>query len=236
MSDNHCITVISYNIRWESMDNITTRKNIIQNITNAISEYKPDIIGLQEANKWQKILKHVNFKKYNVAHNTSGVESMITMWNRNRFDKIYVNASEFEEGRPFIIMYLKDKTNNNILCVINVHSSHNTNTQKHIFDIINNKLKKINIYFNRIIILGDFNRNVTIDTKSNYIIKNKNKNFKMKSFYLEKKTCCSMLGYGHKFNYDHVMDSLKPIDKIVVNDKWYNKISSDHIMIVSKLA
>jgi endonuclease/exonuclease/phosphatase family metal-dependent hydrolase len=229
------IIIMSYNIKWDSMNDKITSKNIINNIINTIATYEPNIIGLQEAYKWTKIIKHIDLNKYGFIKNKSGKEEMITLWNVKRFKNLNAFASEFEDGRPFLILLLYDKITNKNICVINIHASHNLNTQKNIFDIINKKIKKINLDFSRVIMFGDFNRNVITDDKSNYKIYNKDKYFSLKGFDSNIKTCCSNVGYGHKFIYDHVIDSISPLNKIVVNDKWYEKKSSDHLMIIGKL-
>ena len=232
-SDN--IIVLSYNICWSSMNDIIKQKNIISNIVKAIDIYHPDIIGLQEAHKCHKILKQIDLKKYNFIHNKSDKEDMITLWNTEKLLYLKAYFSHFEEGRPFVIILLYDILKNENVCLINLHANHNHNTQKSIFDIINSKMKKIKIKFSRIIMIGDFNRNVSHDKESNYIIYHNEKKFKFKNYDLNKNTCCSLVGYGHRFNYDHIMDTCQPISKIIVNNDWYKKISSDHLMIISKL-
>ncbi len=242
------IYLMSYNIRWNSMENPTLQNNIISNIINAITHYNLDIIGLQEAYKWKKILKHIDLKKYDYITNKSGKEEMVTLWNKHKFIKIKAYAAEFEDGRPLALILLKNISNNNIMCVINLHASHNINTQKHITDIINNKLKQIHINFDQITMIGDFNRNVTIDDESDYILYHNdiNNNKKSKSEIIKKyvmkrqhniskNTCCSIHGYGYKYDYDHIINSNKTINKIIITDTWYEKISSDHLMIIGEL-
>jgi len=219
------------------MEDKTKRKNIISNITNAIDTYNIDILGIQEALNWEKILKHINLKKYDYIHNQSGKEEMITMWNKKKFKNIQAFTSEFETGRPFLILILKNKITNKTICLINLHAGHNANTKKFIFDIINDKIKNITCdNIDRIIMLGDFNRNIYEDMNVyDYIIINNKKKFKLKTAYSSKNTCCSSVGYGYKHNYDHILDTIKPLDKNVAENEWYIKNSSDHLMVIVEL-
>jgi endonuclease/exonuclease/phosphatase family metal-dependent hydrolase len=242
-NNNLRITVVSYNLYWEAMNG--THKickkyncidNILSNITNTIDYYKPDFICFQEASNYQKIIIPP-FYKY--ITNTSGNETMMTVWNSNKFNIEKNLFGEFEEGRPFCIIALYNLLNKNKILLINIHASHKKESNIEIFSYLQKSLDKLNIKnIKRIIISGDFNRNITEDIKIySYNLRIKKKLFKFKNFVNPNNTCCNILGYGMKLNYDHIIDSnhspllIHNIDL----EKWYKKPSSDHVMILGIL-
>ena len=246
------IIILSWNVSWEAMTtnnsgqfklcgknpNKTCNNNIILNISNTIKKFNPDILGFQEASKYNDIINILNTSLYNYFVNSSGLEDMLTCWSTKTFTLINSFSYEFEKGRPFAIIILKQNYNNNIIYLINIHSAHNSNTQSSIFDIINQFIKnnindELKKNINRVIILGDYNRNTFNDNTSNYKIIIGNIHFILKRSNYKGNTCCSLKGYLTNKNYDYILDSTNLVERLLINTEPYYKIpSSDHIMII----
>ena len=193
---------------------------------------------------------------YNISY--SEPEYLLTIWKKIFFNKKIVFNSEFEHGRPFSIFIFEDVRFSTYFILINIHASHNKNTLKSIFEPIQqvitaniNKISKFNI--KRIIICGDFNRDIGSQILDNDIKNNDIKNndindidfrliinstiYKFIPFTSNNKTCCNLNGYGYNKNYDQVIDSFdKPIlVHPLTKEKWYQAKSSDHIAILAIL-
>jgi endonuclease/exonuclease/phosphatase family metal-dependent hydrolase len=258
-SNKENLTILSYNICWEAMTSVgkgnfqkcikdqlnkngICKNNIISNIKNAIKVYNPDIIGIQEAADYESILKNINLSIYDYHVNKSGPEYMLTCWSKLSFDIIDIFSYEFSEGRPFCLLFMHSKKTDEIICIINIHAGHKEDTQDSIFDKINKVIKNIpeNVTYGpkaveRVIMLGDFNRNVYLDKTSKYKIKMNHQKFKLIREQMESNTCCSMDGYTHKHNYDHILDSKGNVKRTLLNKEAYYKIpSSDHVLIIGK--
>jgi hypothetical protein len=149
----------------------------------------------------------------------------------------------FEIGRPFCLIIFKDLRFNIFWILINIHAGHNHETLISIFqpiqNLINLNIEKINKYdIKRIVIVGDFNRDISSQNIFNYKkfkLYINNIDFYFLSLQTKNKTCCSIKGWGYKNNYDQVIDSFnKPIIIHQLNkEDWYNSKSSDHIGILS---
>lgn len=240
--------ILSYNVSWEAMTSNTSgslklctggtcKSNILDNISFNIKKYKPEFAFFQEAAEHNDIMELFD-DNYDNFVNTSGKELMLSIWNKKKFTLLKAIGGEFEEGRPFAIIIVKNNKSNNSIALINLHAGHLPDTQKSIFDKINNFIKRelrysIKKSITRVIMSGDFNRNVFEDNTSDYTIKFID-NFELKRTQNNKHTCCSVLGYGHKFNYDHVLDSKAIMtNKILGNSiKSYKYPASDHVLIV----
>ena len=134
--------------------------------------------------------------------------------------------------------YSELKQHENNIALINLHAGHYVDTQKSIFNKINEFVKKELAYslkksITRVIMSGDYNRDVFEDNTSDYTIKFIEE-FKLKRSADNKHTCCSVLGYGHKFNYDHVLDSKSVNHKKILGNlsKTYKYPASDHVLII----
>jgi endonuclease/exonuclease/phosphatase family metal-dependent hydrolase len=217
------------------------KSNILSNIASNIKKYNPDFAAFQEASEHLDIIELFDPNIHESHVNTSGKEIMLTLWNKKKFTLVKAYDSEFEEGRPFTIIILKNNRSNKNIAVINLHAGHRIDTQKTIFDIINNYIKKsitttIKKSVVRVIMSGDFNRNVYEDDTSTYTV-NFTQEFILKRFSNNKKTCCSVIGYGHNYAYDHILDSKAIVSKKILGNsvKNYKIPSSDHILIIAKL-
>ncbi len=257
------IAIVSYNIFWELMEeskinNIfdyitgtetkTMRKNMLDNILKVSEYYNPQIYCFQEASNYKLILKLFNQKTFSHHVNKSGREHMLTVWNHERFKLLESFDGEFESGRPFCIFYFQDNLTKNNFILINIHAGHRKDSFTSIFkpiqkilDSNEKKLKNVS----RIIVAGDFNRNINGEiledkTKStNMLVLNiGTKNFNFNPY--DKKmynTCCDTVGNNLVRNFDHVIDSYqKPLIRHELNkESWYKYPSSDHVLIMSIL-
>ena len=245
------LTILSYNICWEAITSFNNDKysicnnnyckyNILSNIKINVEKYFPDFITFQEASEENDIIQLFNLNLYDYFINKSGNEIMLTLWNKQKFKLINSYYSEFEIGRPFAIFIFFDIYNNKNISLINLHAGHLVNTQETIFNIINDFIK-LNINsilkksISRLIMSGDFNRDIYKDDTSDYIVKF-SKKFKLFRFLSKKKTCCDINGINFENIYDHIIDSNNKIIKKIlpVLHKNYKLPSSDHIMIIAK--
>jgi hypothetical protein len=251
------IAIASYNILWEIMEKDnhnalldlffknnykTMKKNLLANIQNVYDRYNPQIYCFQEAAGYNEIIKIFDKKKYSSHINKSGPEYMLTVWNNLRFKLKKTFDGEFESGRPFCILIFKDNLTKKYFALINLHAGHRTNTDTSIFNpiqkLINKNLKDFS-QISRIILVGDFNRDINHENKSNeYHINIADTKYKFN--YYEKpsnNTCCDVTGDKLKRNFDHVLDSEKiPMLRHELNkESWYAYPSSDHVMIMSIL-
>ncbi len=172
---------------------------------------------------------------------------MLTVWSKSRFDFIDVQPGEFQKGRPFCIFILKDKITFEYILLINIHAGHNPNTILTIFTPIQKQIDRINILnqikISRIIMVGDFNRDINQQIKSDekykkLILKICNYTFDFK--YYNKplnNTCCSIDSLIYKHNFDFVIDSFAPVlvRHEMIKEPWYKTPASDHVMIMSIL-
>jgi hypothetical protein len=238
------LKVFSYNLNWENMKGMEkapikecqTKDLCATNINNLIRNELPlDFIFLQEFANEQVLLKDLN-KDFNLVTTISDKESQAMLINKKYNIETKIEG-EFEPGRPFLVVFLKEK-----ICLVSVHMGHKKN--------VITELKKIEdkIYSNnistdpyRIILGGDFNadvgREVLFCEKS------------MRGFP-KKFTCCvysthmgkqrDILKYMKGKNIDHILDSenepvygtvLTPIDNS-------NKLipGSDHLAIYTELS
>jgi len=257
------IAIVSYNILWELMeksnskskglidyliksDKNNMKENMLKNITNVTDYYNPQIYCFQEASGYESIIKLFNRKIYSYHANKSGPEHMLTIWNHDRFSLIKTFDGEFESGRPFCIFIFKDNLTTNKFILINLHAGHHKDTAKSIFLPIQNLLDKSEEIYsdkfngvNRIILVGDFNRDINDQNKiNNYSLVLTNTKFNFQ--YYNKRmsnTCCDTMGNLLNRNYDQVIDSYKtPLIRHELNkESWYNYPSSDHVMIMGIL-
>jgi hypothetical protein len=256
------IAICSYNLNWEIMDikngkltqEYTVKEleqyktNILTNIQNIYDYYNPQIYCFQESPNYNQIIKIFNQDIFKHHVNISGKEYMLTIWDSTRFELLETKSHGFEYGRPFCIFVFKDILIKNIFVLVNIHAGHKSNTYRSIFKPIQKILDKEKILKNydisRIIIGGDFNRNINEQIKSNkelILINDINNSSSKQIFnfhYTNKElsnTCCSISGKNLKNNFDFIIDSF---DSCILRhelnkESWYLQPSSDHIMIMS---
>ena len=246
---NQNISIFSYNVFWKVMDGIIDKSispinkfNVLKNITNTINHYNPFIYCFQEAANSNEIIKLFDPKEYSYHIGYSKPEYILTIWRHNIIKIIYITDGEFEYGRPFTICVFQDKRYKiiNYFMLINIHASHEYNTES-IFIPIQNIIDKIKLTLpiKRIIIVGDFNRDIgkelSILINNKYYIKFNKNIFKFNGILTNNKTCCNIKGFGFTKNYDQIIDSyFSPI--LIHNlsyESWYKSKSSDHVAILS---
>ncbi len=252
------IAIVSYNILWQLMeksneksfvdyfvnlDKDSMKKNMLENISKVSDYYNPQIYCFQEAASYRQILKLFDKKIFSHHVNSSEPEDMLTIWNKSRFNLIDSFDSEFESGRPFCILILQDILTKNYFALINLHAGHRKDTVISIFNpiqkLINKNVDKFN-NVNRIIMCGDFNRNINEEIIVNdYKLKIGSHSY---NFFPYKKklssTCCDTTGNVLHRNFDHVLDSYStPLIRHELNkESWYKYPSSDHVMIMGILS
>lgn len=141
--------VLSYNISWEAMTGLISKmikikcqpegsdsttkclSNIKKFIHTEINSNNYDIIGLQEASNWRRMVTDDILKKYNYVASTVKNEDMITLYDKNKLTldadlgaSVVISYME-DVGRPIMILFF-----NNSLCVINVHAGHHNDILK----------------------------------------------------------------------------------------------------------
>lgn len=241
------ISILSYNISWESMDgsvknwslcnNNTDKTNpkhfsvCVNNVSSVFdSNNNIDFVTLQEASDYEKLinqssrLKNMNYEKY-----TSGLDMVVTFWDKKYKIKDKIEG-EFEEGRPWLATIFT-----NDICLINVHMGHYSKEKE--FKKMETMMLEINDYINknqkhkmqkfRYIISGDFNYDIKeFGNSRNYFTLDNT------TFYYNKKhilTCC----INRSRHNDHVIDSLGiPINIVIPK---VNYMASDHKPILVEL-
>jgi|GEM_PF-2124595 len=179
------LLVLSYNICWQCMTNTPagTAKNLgeacvysdlnypttvcaermgkfIETIPGNSGVVNYDFVGLQEASKWQSILKLApnTLGKMEFETSQSGHEMMVTFYDP-KYTLLQAIKGEFESGRPFQVLIFKEN-----IIFINLHNNHKYN-MNHIQGSLSQSLtdnlhKNIDIrdlVNSRIIVVGDFN-------------------------------------------------------------------------------
>lgn len=251
------ISVFSYNVFWKIMKSTNSpliksigtnklhklKSNILLNISNVKKYYNPFIYCFQESESAEDIIKLFETSEYEYHLAYSESEHILTIWQHNIFKKIFLIESEFEPGRPFVIFIFKDLRFDNYFLLTNIHSGHNKNTIESIFNPIQKSInlkKKIFLKYDikRIIIVGDFNRDIgeqIILEPNKFKLLLNSKKYNFIPLQTENKTCCNIKGYAHNKNYDQIIDSYrKPILSHCLNKElWYISESSDHLAILS---
>jgi hypothetical protein len=249
MTINLNISIFSYNVFWKVMDGIIDKStssinklNVLKNITNTINHYNPFIYCFQEASNSDEIIKLFDPKEYSHYLGYSKPEYILTIWRHDIIKIIYIIDGEFESGRPYTICVFEDKRYKipNYFILINIHASHDPNTES-IFNPIQNSINKIKLTLpiKRIIIVGDFNRDIgkelSLLIKKNYFIELSKNIYKFNGILTNNKTCCNVNGFGLVKNYDQIIDSYFPPILIhnLSHELWYKSKSSDHVAILS---
>ena len=253
------ISIFSYNIFWKIMkaNNSPLKKtlgsvklgelksNIILNIVNVINYYNPFIYCFQEAASSLDIINLFSKSEYEYHLSYSNPEHILTIWRKDVLKKKLVFDGEFEPGRPFTIIVFKDKRFKNYWMLINIHVGHEVDTQASIFNPIQKTIdankEEIELFkIGRIVVVGDFNRDISSQIKietNRYKYKLIINEIEFGFNYIEtkNKTCCSLNGWGYKKNCDQLIDTYsQPLIIHQLNkESWYHSESSDHLAILS---
>ena len=175
------LRIFSWNICWEKMMGKKSLGNSCKkDCYNEFGKYfknkvinKYHLICFQEAsdhdsnNRYNKFITN-SYKKnnYGIEKHISSKDAIITLYEKNIFeikDKYYGdlrNGLNYSKGgRPFLILILRNKLNNEIILLCNVHFPHYSGRSNAEL-ILKNTFKNIydNYYnYNRIIVVGDHN-------------------------------------------------------------------------------
>jgi endonuclease/exonuclease/phosphatase family metal-dependent hydrolase len=253
------ISILSYNISWESMSgakkdwqlcsNNTNPKNpnhssvCVSNIAKVINENPVDFITLQEATDYEKLLKEcpiLGKMKY-IVHN-SGLDVIITFWD-SKYKMIKTVKGEFEKGRPWMATIFS-----NGICLINVHFGHydSHDEYKHLENIIKKIKQKCNIFKSTRQTITNLSKKKLYDNMISRFIISGDFNYDIKNFgdkkgiiilddvrfYHNPKhmlTCC----ISRRRHYDHVIDTYHSPLKITIPE--VNYMASDHKPIIARL-
>ena len=219
------------------------KSNIITNIINIKKYYNPFVYCFQEAESAHDIINLFEHEQYKYHLGYSEPEHILTIWRKDIMKKKVILDGEFEKGRPFSIIVFNDIRFKIYWMLINIHAGHHPQTNSSIFEpieklIIENKniIDKYDI--KRIVIIGDFNRDISsqiIIEPKKFKLKVNSNEFNFKSISNTNKTCCSLKGYGYKLNYDQIIDSYtNPLLTHQLNkESWYIPEASDHLAILS---
>lgn len=237
---HNSISVLSYNVSWESMsgkdknwylcsnNNNSINKNYVSvcvsNIGKVINENPTDFITLQEADNYKKLLNECpQLKKMKYKIHNSGLETCVTFWN-NKYKILSSVEGEFENERPWLAILFT-----NGLCLINVHFGHYNRIEEYnkINKMLNTINTKLNCTIKRYIIAGDFNYDIKNIGKKKGIINIHNNKF---YYHLKHILTCCLLRIKH---YDHIIDSYKPPKDIYIPNVEY--MASDHKPIIALL-
>jgi len=251
------ISIFSYNVFWKIMkENDSSylikyinfsknqlKSNIISNIINIKNYYNPFVYCFQEAESAQDIINLFEPEQYKYHLGYSDPEYILTIWRKDIMKKKLILDGEFEPGRPFSIIIFSDIRFKIYWMLINIHANHHPYTYLNIFEpiqkLITTNKDIINNYdIKRIVIIGDFNRDITsqiIIEPKKYILEVNLNQFYFKTISNTNKTCCSLKGWGYKNNYDQIIDSYtNPLLTYQLNKElWYISESSDHLAILS---
>lgn len=251
------ISIFSYNVFWKIMKGDTSplvktlgqtqvselKSNILTNISNTKKYYNPYIYCFQESESFLDIINLFEKSKYKYNLGYSEPEYILTIWRKDILKKKIILNGEFEHGRPFSIIIFFDLRFRIFWMLINIHAGHNPNTNYSIFEPIQ-KLISLNqniickYDIKRVVIIGDFNRDISSQifiSPIKYKLLINLKKFYFKQIINSNKTCCSIKGWGYKLNYDQIIDSYsRPLLTYQLNkENWYKSQSSDHLAILS---
>lgn len=185
-SEPDTFTLMTWNICWECTKAFGsskrkcgeyTRSQCERNIIDYIKNRDRDIVCLQEVSGYN-IRRSPNHtfelfgRKYELDYNLQDYSAadaeepslVITMWDPSKFTKVRdlspPSPGDFSRGRPYLFTLLRHNSTGKIICVVNVHCEHPSNSQEAC--IFNNrkfagKLYAIPVEVGSIIIAGDFN-------------------------------------------------------------------------------
>ena len=252
------ISIFSYNVYWKIMKANNSspliktlgqtklselKSNILKNILNTKNYFNPFVYCFQESESPTDITNLFEKLQYKYHIGYSEPEHILTIWRTDIIKKKLVLDGEFEPGRPFSIIVFKDLRFRIFWMLINIHAGHHYHTYSSIFEPIQ-KLITLNQHIlakyeiKRVVIIGDFNRDIgsqiQIEPFKYKLVFNSDE-FIFKQTVNTNKTCCSLKGWGYKYNYDQSIDSYsKPLLTYQLNkEHWYFSESSDHLAILS---
>jgi hypothetical protein len=100
--------------------------NVIKVIDSLIIDY--DFVAIQEAEKWKTIHNHSNkLRAMGYVHHRIGSSDLVTFYNKDKYDALAVVRDTIiingNRGRPYHIIYLKNKITSEFYIFINLHNA-----------------------------------------------------------------------------------------------------------------
>jgi endonuclease/exonuclease/phosphatase family metal-dependent hydrolase len=147
---NDSINVLCWNICWQAMKGVATGSapilgascsrteidpitglnvcstNVIKVIDSLSIDY--DFVAIQEAEKWKTIHNHSNkLRAMGYVHHRIGSSDLVTFYNKKKYEALavvtYTIIINGNRGRPYHIIYLKNKINSEFYIFINLHNA-----------------------------------------------------------------------------------------------------------------
>jgi len=227
--------------------------NVVETIDSSVSSLPYDFVALQEASNWNIIFsKSRELQRMGgFVHHLGDLEDMATFYDKQKYTLLAAKVGNLVpgNGRPYQILFLENKQDNNYYIFINLHNGHgitnkvleeklsanldrgikSNDIEEDISDIINGKDFKV-------IMAGDTNDH----GKKNYwrelrpfsktIFKNLNKVI-VKANSIPPKTCCAPINLpeNKELFYD------KKIREIRKGRYGYDTMLGDYILVSPKL-
>jgi hypothetical protein len=231
------LKVLTYNVYFVAMADAIRRKNITDFINFVGSGKDPqgaghglDFICIQEAANVEAIADVLTTSMQGII-TTSGKENIATYYDSSKYKPIYSIVGEFESGRPFQIN-IYSINDNTYVTVINLHAGHGYNVAR-IETAIDTKIATSTwtdtIRNSRIIVMGDFNLDVTSMKVLGVLV-----SYSPNALSQRKQTCCNTAGYNshHTQYYDNILDSMQTESVAVGNPE---EPASDHLPVIGYL-
>jgi hypothetical protein len=147
---NDSINVLCWNICWQAMKGVAAGSalilgascsrtaidpitglnvcstNVIKVIDSLIIDY--DFVAIQEAEKWKTIYNQSNkLRAMGYVHHRIGSSDLVTFYNKDKYDALavvtYTIIINGKRGRPYHIIYLKNKITSEFYIFINLHNA-----------------------------------------------------------------------------------------------------------------
>ena len=135
------MNLMSYNLNRSTITNLNgscnspigsesiCMKNIVEFIKKQNKKSHYDIIALQEANDYKKIVEKLyenGMSHFKVIHHSYKSEDLILLFDETKYKLVnkLLGTIQKTQRRPYMVAILRDITDNFEFCVINVHCGH----------------------------------------------------------------------------------------------------------------
>ena len=245
-------SVLSWNLSWEMQSGKSWGEtwcsnkdpnNCQENVAgylNSLNEF--DLIAFQEATRTKNFenkennsyIKYLANDMHKVKHR-SGQESIVSYFNKSKFNLIDYSGSQFEKGRPILAVLLEEIKTKKKLLFINLHASHLLFHYQ--LTSLNKFVKDSKFDYDEILIAGDHNTDLQFFKKINqkYIIDGTE--FEIPNVPTD--TCCNPLRNEQVIvdkTVDYILYSRKKLNiKTGSQDKNFENYfpNTDHIPVMS---
>jgi len=144
------LKILSWNICWECMSANQTSNTLaiycknnkntcLLNVVDLIDQEEYDIIGLQEAAKYNVIISESDkLRKMGCIHhalNKNSIVDLTTFYNIQKFKVLAVKVGNLfnKQGRPYHIIFLQHNKTSDKYIIINLHNGHYDRTKSEYF-------------------------------------------------------------------------------------------------------